>query len=142
MAFGEMFAVIMMKKKGECNVEDNSEFNYLTDFCSYQTSFSISYGLFVRGLNLGEVYTQISPVMRSISFLFGFLVTIILLNVAITMASSSWAQVASRGKEVVSIVISLKFSFLYTIYHNQNSNLSYLKFWTYRLSFLMEVHGY
>ena len=103
MAFGEIFAVTLLnERKEECNVEDHSEFNSMTDFCTFQDSLFITYGLFLEGIGL-EFYSQAGSMMRIISMVFGFLVVIILLNVVIAIVSKSWSKAVEHGEEVVSI---------------------------------------
>ena len=101
MAFGEMFAMTMLIERGdECSAKDYAHSN-LTEFCSFQDSLFITYGLFVEGIEL-DFYAQENNVVRGISMVFGFLVVIILLNVVIAIVSESWGEAVKQGKEVVS----------------------------------------
>jgi len=107
-AFGEMYMADNLAN-GRCNIEDGVE----TKFCSFGESLLSTFDFFLGGISLSE--NSDSGIMTVISIVYGFLVTIVLLNVVIAIVSDSWAIVHEQGKNV---------------------------FWQYRLIFLTEVKSY
>jgi len=108
MAFGEMYMAENWAN-GRCGNDDGNE----ATFCSFGESMISTFDFFLGGIPISE-YSD-SRMMTIISIFYGFLVTIVLMNVLIAIVSASWAGVHQQGKEV---------------------------YWEYRLVFLSEVKSY
>jgi len=109
-AFGEMYMADNLAN-GRCDKEDGVEVE--TKFCSVGESLLSTLDFFMGGISLAE--NADSGIMTTISIIYGFLITIVLLNVVIAIVSDSWAIVHEQGKNV---------------------------YWQYRLIFLAEVKSY
>ena len=94
--FGEMYVLDGMAHGG-CTMQGSDS---TTDFCTVGNSLIKTYELFVGGIDVGD-YAD-TPLMKTVSILFGFLVSIILLNVVIAIVSNSWNSVMEESKKVVS----------------------------------------
>jgi len=112
-AFANLY-VIEGYGKYQCageNSESDSESS--TSFCGYSSAFQEVYSMFVGGIEIQEL--SLTNEMFVISGVFGYLVTILLLNIVIAIVSDSWAKVYEEGK---------------------------VYFWFNRLEFLSEMKGY
>lgn len=108
-AFGEMYRVENLGN-GSCSLpqEEGS-----LSFCSSGRALFSTYAMFVAGIEMQDFSS--TSTMMLVSIFFGFFVAVILLNVVIAIVSTSWENVAEKGKEV---------------------------FWEYRLVFYQDVKKY
>ena len=97
-AFGQMYMLNSIGH-GRCPIDYDASAEGSNEFCSLNYSLFKTYGLFVGGIDI-EDYAD-NPLMLGISIVFGYLITIILLNVVIAIVSDSWGKVMDESKEIV-----------------------------------------
>ncbi len=96
----------------ECSAYYNNN-GEIADLCVFDSAFLKVYGMFVGGIEIGELSN--TPSMLIISAMFGFIVAILLLNIVIAIVSDKWAEVYEDGE---------------------------LHYWSNRLDFLAEVKSF
>ena len=96
-AFGELYMVDSINN-GECASQESSGGPY--PFCTLQDGLYSTYTLYVSGIYMQDLDSTTNK--KIISIVFGFLVTIILLNVIIAIVCNTWSSVTEEGKRVVS----------------------------------------
>ena len=78
----------------ECKTNNNDTEN--AEFCLFDSAFMKIYGMFVGGIEIGELSS--TPSMLIISATFAFIVVILLLNIVIAVVSDKWSELFAEGE--------------------------------------------
>ncbi len=92
-AFAQLY-VIENAGAQECRAYNNN--GEISDLCHFDSAFLKVYGMFVGGIDIGELSS--TPSMLIISALFGFIVVILLLNIVIAIVSDRWSEIYYYGE--------------------------------------------
>ena len=87
-AFAQIY-VIENVAQGLCDGDD------IGDLCQFSSAMKTMYDMFLDGISMSDMSE--TPAMFVISAVFGFIVTILLLNIVIAIVSSKWNQVYDLG---------------------------------------------